>query len=86
MCKFCGKNAGAKLITSYGETGVYYCQKCRYCGAEYCHDIMAKCNMGSWCGMISHRSYDRHYFVYSEEYVREIMRDSYEYSLWKAGR
>ena len=85
-CKYCGKNSRVELVTSHGETGVYYVQMCVNCNAYYCSEIMNKCNMGSWCGMASHRSYDGHYFVYSEEYIRDILKDSYEYSLWKAGR
>lgn len=77
-CEFCGKESRVELITSHGETGVYYLQRCVNCNAYYCNDIMNQCNMGSWCDMASHRSYDGKHFVYSEEYMRDILKDSYE--------
>ena len=67
MCIWCGKEEGYTLGTADGKTGHYYYLMCKKCHCVSCSEIMRVCN--------TEESFDRHYYVYSEAYIRRVIKE-----------
>lgn len=73
MCDFCGAKAGYTLINAKGNDGVYYRLKCKHCAMPIHSAIMLLCDSCVTRNVCI--SYDSKYTVYSEDFIRRVVRE-----------
>ena len=75
MCIWCGKEVGYTIGTADGKTGHYYFLRCKKCCCTLCSEIMRVCNDNNGRERNTEESFDRHYYVYSEAYIRRVIKE-----------
>lgn len=74
-CTWCAGKKGYELKNYHGKIGSYYDNKCKHCGHSFCSIIMYECNASKDGRKYDERSNDGNAYVYSEDFVRRVMRE-----------
>ena len=75
MCTWCGEEVGYTIGTSKGPIGTYYYTQCKNCGCTSCSEIMRVCNDNNGRDCDTEESLDGQFYVYSEEFVRRVIKE-----------